>query len=191
MWRWRAGKGREKPASGDASDSETVKPDDDDDRESPITVAKKLLPWCFALIVALTIAWTALVAWDEIERGEHAGWRQLIIAIVDKAAPASPYIVLCAIMTVSVSDFLGGVVVVTAKYLGNKFVKPVIAGHRAKGREEGLAEGLELGLIQGEDRERRRWTRWNNRRLEAEARGETFDEPPPSDDVEDDESERS
>ena len=157
---------------------------EDDHRESPITVARKWLPWCIGLIVVLTIVWIALVAWDEIERGGHVGWQQIIIAIVYKASPASPFIVLCAIMAVSVSDFIGGVVLVTAQYLRNKFVKPLINSYKAEGR----AEGLSQGLVQGVDRERRRWTRWNNRRLEAEARGEPFDEPPPSDD---DESEPS
>ena len=137
---------------------------EDDHRESPITVARKWLPWCIGLIVVLTIVWIALVAWDEIERGGHVGWQQIIIAIVYKASPASPFIVLCAIMAVSVSDFIGGVVLVTARYLSNKFVKPLIERHEA----------------QGAIRERRRWTKWNNRRLEAEARDEPFDEPPPS-----------
>ena len=52
---------------------------------------------------------------------------------------------------------------VTARYLGNKFVEPLIE----KRREEGQAQ------------ERRRWIEWNRRRLEAEASGVPFDEPPP------------
>ena len=51
----------------------------------------------------------------------------------------------------------------TARYLGNKFVEPLIE----KRREEGQAQ------------ERRRWIEWNRRRLEAEASGVLFDEPPP------------
>ena len=57
---------------------------------------------------------------------------------------------------------------VTARYLTNKFVKPVIEKHRAEGRDE------------GRDEERRMWTDWNTRRLEAEKNGEPFDEPPPA-----------
>ena len=57
---------------------------------------------------------------------------------------------------------------VTARYLGNKFVKPVIEKHRAEGRDE------------GRDEERRMWTEWNIRRLEAEKSGQPFEEPPPA-----------
>ena len=44
-----------------------------------------------------------------------------------------------------------------------------------KYRAEGLAEGIDIG----ETRTQNKWLRWNNRRLEAERRGEKFDEPPP------------
>ena len=57
---------------------------------------------------------------------------------------------------------------VTARYLGNKFVQPLIERHKAEGREE------------GEIAERRRWTEWNSRRVEAERAGVPFDEPPPA-----------
>ena len=42
-----------------------------------------------------------------------------------------------------------------------------IAKAEAKGKAEGIAE---------RDRE---WTDWNNRRLDAAAKGQPFDEPPP------------
>ena len=61
---------------------------------------------------------------------------------------------------------------VTARYLENKFVKPLIERHKAEGREEGIATG--------EAAERRRWTEWNARRIKAERAGLPFDEPPPA-----------
>ena len=45
----------------------------------------------------------------------------------------------------------------------------------AEGREEGRAVGLEEGRAQ----ERAKWMAWYTRRLEAEASGQSFDEPPP------------
>ena len=47
-----------------------------------------------------------------------------------------------------------------------------IAKAEAKGKAEGIAEG-----IVKRDRE---WTAWNERRLDAAAKGQPFDEPPPS-----------
>jgi predicted transposase YdaD len=61
---------------------------------------------------------------------------------------------------------------VTARYLTNKFVKPVIEKHEARGRVE--------GRVEGQVEERRKWIEWNTRRLEAEKSGQHFDEPPPA-----------
>ena len=65
---------------------------------------------------------------------------------------------------------------VTARYLTDKFLKPRIEKRRAEAHAEGLAEGL----AEGRAEERREWTDWNRRRLEAEANGAPFDEPPPA-----------
>ncbi len=56
---------------------------------------------------------------------------------------------------------------VTARYLSDKFLKPLHERLRQEGREEGRKE------VQ------RRWAAWNQRRLEAEQTGQPFDEPPP------------
>ena len=62
---------------------------------------------------------------------------------------------------------------------------------RAEGYAEGFAQGWAIGFAQGlaEGRAKAKafsaakelaaWRRWNARRLEFEARGEPFDEPPP------------
>ena len=47
-------------------------------------------------------------------------------------------------------------------------------------REEGKAEGEAKGIAKGKVEERELWIAWNNRRLEAEAKGEKFNEPPPT-----------
>ena len=56
---------------------------------------------------------------------------------------------------------------VTKRYLDSKLVEPIRNQLREEGRKEGTSE------------ERKRWQAWNKRRLEAEAHGEPFDEPPP------------
>ena len=53
---------------------------------------------------------------------------------------------------------------VTARYLGNKFVRPLIEQYREE----------------GEARANRKWVDWNNRRMKAEDEGIPFDEPPPA-----------
>ena len=48
-----------------------------------------------------------------------------------------------------------------------------------RGREEGIEEGREEGIAIGEERSNQRWREWVQRRDQAEARGEPFDEPQP------------
>ncbi len=57
---------------------------------------------------------------------------------------------------------------VTGEYLRQKLVEPLKEKQRAEGREEGREE------------ERAAWEAWNRRRLDAESKGEPFDEAPPS-----------
>ncbi len=52
---------------------------------------------------------------------------------------------------------------VTYRYLSDKFLKPLHEKLRAEGREE-----VQL-----------RWASWNERRLDAEKKGEPFHDPPP------------
>ena len=60
-------------------------------------------------------------------------------------------------------------------YLTTRF-RTHVAKIRAEGVEEGRAEGIEQGIAEAY----RQWQEWNTRRMEAEAKGEPFDEPPPT-----------
>ena len=50
----------------------------------------------------------------------------------------------------------------------------------AEGEAKGKAEGITEGEAKGKAEERELWTEWNKRRLEAEAKGESFTEDPPA-----------
>ena len=127
----------------------------------------KWLPWCLALIFLLTIGWTAFVAWVEATQFRHTSVAQLVIAAVNKSVPATPFIFLVFMLTVSGADLLEGVIMVTKRYLDSKFVEPIRKQLREEGREEGREEAIKL------------WEAWNRRREDAEKRGELFTEPPP------------
>ena len=51
---------------------------------------------------------------------------------------------------------------------------------KAEGIEQGKAEGIEQGKAEGIAAAYRQWQAWNARRMEAEAEGKHFDEPPPT-----------
>ena len=75
-----------------------------------------------------------------------------------------------------------------ANYLRQNLLEPLKERQRREGWEEGrklgfpigYAEGREEGLATGIALSHAKWRAWNERREKAAARGEPFDEPPPS-----------
>ncbi len=150
----------------------------------------------------LTIIWTALIAWNEITSGTHKNAVETIIAIVHNSASAESLIIMYSLMIVTLSDAIGGFIVVTKRYLMNKWVKPQEEKLRRealkqglergleqgleRGLEQGLERGLEQGLEQGRSEERQAWINRERRRMQAEAQGIPFDEPYPGMDNESD-----
>ena len=59
-------------------------------------------------------------------------------------------------------------------YLTNRF-RTDVEKVRAEGIEQGKAEGIEQGIAAAYQQ----WQEWNTRRMDAEAKGLPFDEPPP------------
>ena len=57
------------------------------------------------------------------------------------------------------------------QFVVNRYVIPVIEGHKAEGREEGREQGLAEA--------RAEWQAWNERRLVAEREGRESTEPTP------------
>ena len=155
-----------------------------EEKISPLTIAGRLLPLCLALVLTQTYIWTALVGWEEVANGSHASARETVIAIVTTASPPVMLIVVVSIGEAILIDFAWGIMMVTARYLTNKFVKPLIERHKSEGRVEGMTvgrkEGMTAGREEGEADANRRWTEWNSRRVEAERAGVPFDEPPPA-----------
>ncbi len=150
-------------------------PDQDSERESVWSVGRKWLPWCLGTIFALTIGWTAFIAWVEVKSGKHDTISQTAIAVVKGSSPAAPLIVIYTLFIITALDTGGSGIMVTYRFLERKILKPQAEKLRAEGREQ----GWEQGQRKGRDEERQVWTDWNRRRVEAEERGEPFNEPPP------------
>ena len=77
---------------------------------------------------------------------------------------------------------------VLANYLRQNLLEPLKERQRREGWEEGrklgfpigYAEGMATGIGLGHSESDAKWRAWNERRERAAARGEPFDEPPPS-----------
>ena len=152
----------------------------DNEYFSPLTVAKRLGALCIGVMLFYAVGWTAFIARHEVRTGDHPDLEHAAIAVAERVGQVDGLILLYSIATTVALDIIGGMIMVTARYLENKFVKPLIERHKAEGRAEGMETGIATGRAEGEADERRRWTEWNSRRLEAERAGAPFDEPPPA-----------
>ena len=114
----------------------------------------------FVIFVIKMAIWTILIALEEIQHGGHSGARVLAIAVAQKVSP------LVVVSVASTVTLLQGVefMIVSRDYLRDRFVRPIVKAHEARGRSEMYEE----------------WDAWNRRRLAAEAEGLPFDEPSPT-----------
>ena len=64
---------------------------------------------------------------------------------------------------------------VTKRYLERKWIQPLIERQRAEAERQRAESRRE-----GREEVQRLWVAWNRRRVEAEAKGEKFDEAPPA-----------
>ncbi len=113
----------------------------------------------------MTVGWIVLVARVEVVRGSHETFEETIIATVLKGSSAIPLIFISGMLTVTILDILGGFIVVTKRFLEDKFLNPYLerkakereaeaerrrAQARAEGEAQGRAEGEAQGRAEGE-----------------------------------------
>ena len=138
---------------------------------------------------ALVIAYNILVGWYEIEQGK--GFTETCIAIVGHMTNCMPY----AFFLTMVGFEIGGWLMIKYRMFMDERAQRIakakaegIAQGKAEGKAEGIAEGKAKGIAEGKAegiaqgivKRDREWTAWNERRLDAAAKGQPFDEPPPS-----------
>ena len=130
---------------------------------------------------ALVIGYNILVGRYEIEQGK--GFTVTCIAIVGHVTNCIPY----AFFWTMVSFEIGGWFMIKYRMFMDERAQRLakakaegIAEGKAEGITEGKAEGITEGKAEGIAERDRVWTAWNERRLAAAAKGQPFEEPPPS-----------
>ena len=138
---------------------------------------------------ALVIAYNVLVGRYEIEQGK--GFTETCIAIVGHMTNCMPY----AFFLTMVGFEIGGWLMIKYRMFMDERAQRIakakaegIAEGKAEGIAEGKAEGIAEGIAEGKAEGKaegiverdREWTAWNERRLDAAANGQPFEEPPPS-----------
>ena len=125
---------------------------------SILSVSKRWWHVCVILLCVQTLVWMAFVWLGE--RSDAEDYRELVEAVVYGTLRAIPLFIVLSITVVIFSEFIGGLIVVLARYLKHKFEK------QAEARGEARVNAV--------------WEAWYKRMKEAQQKGEPFDEPPPS-----------
>ena len=144
-----------------------------DEERVPIWGIPGLWTWFYYGLFGIQIGIVSFtVIWHEIKSVTHDSPYETYIAIYHNISPS---VIAITAQTLVVILALEGFRMLAERYLKKRYAEGRAKGE-AEGRAEGRAEGEEVAhsLYPPEIRE------WNRRRIEAEVRGEDFNEPPPS-----------
>ncbi len=141
------------------------------ERESIWSVSEQWKALYFPLFTALTIIGAGYVVWHGITHRPPGDIHDALVAIILRLAPT----IIVSAGVSFVTTELGRYTAMLSDVLREKTDK-WIAKRRKEEREKIRAEGQEEAHAQRQ----KLWEDWNNRRMESAAKGEPFDEPPPS-----------
>ena len=139
-----------------------------DEREGIWSIPRPLQVIYFPLFIGICVPLLIDIVREVTALRPEAGLVTVARATASEFAAVAVGAAIATLMAVQ-----GGYILMMAIYhaFANRFIKPVIEEHEERGRSEGLAEGIE--------KSNRAWAEWNQRRLDHEAQGIPFEEPPP------------
>ena len=152
-------------------------------RVSVTSVPERWRELYFVIFSAQTLALIGLAVWYEVFVVTEDTWPETIFAIGRAVGPG-----VGAIMAESIIATEGLFMVLFGGIMRRREERRVEEA-KSQGRSEGVAEGRSEGIVEGRSEgiaeglalANKNWQEWNRRRLEAEAEGRPFTEPPPSD----------
>lgn len=136
-------------------------------RESIWSVSAQWKAIYFPLFTALTILGAGYITWHGLTHRPPGDIHDAIVAIIQRLAP-----------TIVVSA--GASVVATELGRYTAMLSDVLREKTDKWIARKRKEGMDKARAEGEEKMMDLWQGWNRRRMEHEAKGEPFNEPPPS-----------
>ena len=125
----------------------------------------------FLIFIGITVPIIADLAQEQIAAHPGAGWVRLARETAAAFAPAGVGAAIGSLIAVQ------GVALIVSLYhfITNRFTIPAIKAHEARGE----ARGRDEGMAEGVEQSNKAWREWLQRRDDAAAQGIPFDEPPP------------
>ena len=127
-----------------------------------LSILRELRPYYFWILIVQIAIWSGVVFLSERSNCAEVGLSGCTVTMGLKMSGLVPLMLLTSVILVDIG----------------RYVMVLLPNLRGKIRAE--------GKVEGEVQMHNRWSAWNSRRIEAERRGEPFNEPPP---VPDDRSE--
>ena len=126
----------------------------------------------------ITLIWVGIVIWDVIASGCWNSPQPRTSCIIDaaKSIDAAVFPVLMLTITLIVTGRS-----TRAAFRRMLMVLPVLRDKYAENLQAAKAEGVDIGVDIGAEKERTRAKQWYERKQRAEQSGEPFNEPPPWD----------
>ena len=150
----------------------------EEDRESIWSIPPARRALYFGLFTLYALAGIGFLVWYHVFEDRLDTWPETILSIIQGIGVNTVGAAGLALLTIEGPN----TVMVVGDYLRKKLIEPLEERRRQEAeqrqraaREKGLAEGRAEGRAESQAE----WGAWNERRMAAEANGETFDEPPP------------
>lgn len=136
-------------------------------RESIWSISQRWRTVYFSLFVVQNAVGISLVCWNEIFRIVEDDAIQTVLNIIHQSGQTA---VGFAGTTLTITEG-ARLIMVLGEQLDRWFKKR---------EQERLNKAVAVARSEALSEVQRKWTEWNSRRIDAEAKGEPFDEPPPS-----------
>lgn len=143
-----------------------------DVREALWSVPRRLRPAYAISFVGQSLAGIAYRAWHETVVVTHDSFLETAEAILRDHPIIGAIAAFNTFILMEVYDFMLG----TSRWIQERFIDPLKERKIEEGRKEGITMGREAALAEAN----RLQSEWLRRRDDAAARGEPFDEPPPT-----------
>lgn len=160
----------------------------EDERDDMLSILRELRPFYFWILIAQVAIWGILVFFSERGNCADAGYSGCVVTMGLKMSGLVPLWLLTSVVLVDVGRYFMVLLRSSRERVMARAIAKAKAEAGAKARAEGMAEGkaegkaegIAAGKAEGANMMYAQWSEWNARRVEADRRGEPFDEPPPT-----------
>jgi hypothetical protein len=148
----------------------------EDERDDMLSILRELRPFYFWILIAQVAIWGILVFFSERGNCADAGYSGCAVTMGLKMSGLVPLWLVTSVVLVDVGRYF----MVLLRSSRERVMARAIAKAKAEAGAKARAEGMAEGKAEGANMMYAQWSEWNARRVEADRRGEPFDEPPPT-----------